>query len=287
MHSFTLRRSADTGFRISSRAATILVSSFVSFILIFVFRESIPVMSQLQWNDVLVRDDWFPLEGKFGMAGMLLSTIFASLGATLVAAPFGIASAVFMVFVAPRWAVLIMNLLLALMAGTPSVVFGLWGLSVLVPFIGENKPPGTSLLAAIGVLSMMLLPTVALTSVTALKALPRSIHQASFALGFSMPRHVYSVALPAAHSGIRSGVVLAVARALGETMAVLMVAGNVPNLPSSIFEPVRVLTANIALEMGYATGTHRASLFASGFLLVLVVLFISIVANYSRKAEPR
>lgn len=285
MRSFSLRRHADELFRQTAQAITILISLAVGFIGLFVLRESLPFLKQMDIGDVFFDSAWFPLEKRFGMAGMLVATVLVSLGATLIAAPLGLASAVFMTFFARRGGIFFMKTLLALMAGTPSVVFGLWGLSVLVPLLGETYPPGASVLTAIIVLSLMLLPTVALTSYTALKSLPNALHQASHALGLSRVRHVCSVAIPGARTGILSGLILSLARALGETMAVLMVAGNVPALPTSLFDPARVLTANIALEMGYATGTHRASLFASGLLIVSLVLGISLMAGKTGKGS--
>lgn len=253
--------------------------SLALFIVVFLAAQAWPVLSHLGWADVFGEHAWYPLDGEFGMAGMLLATVLVSLGALLLAAPLGLGSALFMQFVAPPGSRHTMQWVLGLLAGTPSVVFGLWGLTVLVPWLAANHPPGTSLLTAALVLALMILPTVALTAASALQAVPRSLQQASDALGFSLQRHVVSVALPAARAGIVSGLVLALARALGETMAVLMVAGNVPQWPSSVLDPVRVLTANIALEMAYATGTHRAALFASGVVLAALVLALALLAS--------
>jgi len=254
--------------------------SLALFIVAFLAAQAWPVLSRLAWSDVLGDHAWYPLDGEFGMAGMLMATVLVSLGALLLAAPLGLFTAVFMQFVAPPSARGAMQLVMGVLAGTPSVVFGLWGLTVLVPWlVAASHPPGTSLLSAALVLALMILPTVALTSVSALQAVPSSLQQASDALGFSLRGHVVSVALPAAHAGIFSGVVLALARALGETMAVLMVAGNVAQWPTSILDPVRVLTANIALEMAYATGTHRAALFTSGVLLAVMVLALALFAS--------
>ena len=157
---------------------------------------------------------------------------------------------------------------------------------MLVPLIARIEPPGASLLAAILVLTLMILPTVALTSTSALEAVPDSLMRGAAALGMTRRGQILGIAVPAARVGIIGGILLALARALGETMAVLMVAGNIVQMPYSIFEPVRVLTANIALEMGYATGTHRAGLFASGLVLtVLVLLIASIAARVAGRAR--
>lgn len=242
-------------------------------------------------------DGWYPLEGRFGMAPMIWASLAVTLGAITLALPVGLASAIFLQFYAHASLVPGFRLLLNLLAGVPSVVFGLWGLTRLVPLIASWQPPGASLLAAILVLALMILPTVALTSAAALAAVPRELNAGAVALGLGRKSAILRVILPAAKSGIISGLVLAAVRALGETMAVLMVAGNVVQNPSGLFEPVRVLTANIALEMAYAMGEHRASLFASGLLLTLVVWVLVRVAarqvnqhrrgNSHRKVAPR
>jgi len=175
--------------------------------------------------------------------------------------------------------------MLNLLAGIPSVVYGLWGLTELVPLIGRWQPPGASLLAAILVLTLMILPTVALTSFSALAAVPGDILAGAAALGITRKGQIISVALPAARNGISGGVLLAMARALGETMAVLMVAGNVVQNPTGLFEPVRSLTANIALEMAYATDHHRAGLFASGLFLTLLVLALAWLAGQHQESN--
>ena len=174
--------------------------------------------------------------------------------------------------------------LLTLLAGIPSVVFGFWGLTVLVPLIARFEPPGASLLAASLILTIMILPTVALMSEAAINAVPESYARCSAALGLSKDATIRKVILPAAKSGIVAAVILATARALGETMAVLMVSGNVVQTPTSIFEPIRTLTANIALEMAYATQFHRSTLFVSGLVLTFVIAALAIAA---RRVEHR
>jgi phosphate transport system permease protein len=220
------------------------------------------------------------------MTGMLFASLYITFGAVLLAAPLGLGCAVFMAFLAPRSLLIAIKLLLGLITGTPSVVYGLWGITVLIPWIGSRWPPGSSLLASVLILGLMILPTVALTSFSALQALPASLRQASIALGVGIRGHVLSVALPAARRGVVAGIILALARASGETLAVLMVSGNVAEMPSSIFDPVRALTANIALEMAYATDTHRAALFATGLLLaILVLLMVCVAESYRGPSE--
>lgn len=267
-------------------ALTILTTGIALLLLLialFLLGESWPFLVRV-WNSGTVPElfialfqnqGWYPLEGLFGMAPMILASIAVTLGAILIALPLGLANAIFLEFYASprlaRWFRLLLNLL----AGIPSVVFGLWGLTRLVPLIGEWQPPGASLLAATLVLSLMILPTIALTSASALASVPKDLLLGSIALGMRRKTQILSIMLPAARGGIGQGVLLATARALGETMAVLMVAGNVVQLPTGLFEPVRVLTANIALEMAYALDDHRASLFASGLLLTALVWILS------------
>lgn len=244
-------------------------------VLVFLLREAAPLLRSHAAIGFLLDAGWYPLEGQFGMLPMVAASLAAAIGAVLLATPLGIVSAIFLNFSAPPGVAHIYRMIVALLAGIPSVVFGLWGLTVLVPLIARWQPPGASLLAAILILALMILPTVALTSASALAAVPKSLLQGAAALGLTQKGTILRVALPAARGGIINGVLLAGARALGETMAVLMVAGNVVQYPGGVFDPVRVLTANFALEMAYATGTHRAGLFASGLFLTLLVMLLA------------
>ncbi len=257
-------------------------------IVLFLLNESWPFLANGWggglWPNFFHTQGWYPLEGQFGMRPMILASLAVTLGAIVVALPVGLACAIFLEFYARASVAQGFRLLIHLLAGMPSVVFGLWGLTRLVPLIAGWQPPGASLLAAILVLSLMILPTIALTSASALSSVPRELIAGSMALGMRRKTQILNIVLPAARPGIASGALLATARALGETMAVLMVAGNVVQDPSGLFEPVRVLTANIALEMAYAMGNHRASLFASGLLLTLLVWLLSWFAHRVTRA---
>lgn len=247
-------------------------------VLAFLLSEAWPVVNGDGWWRFFSNEGWYPLEGRFGLLPMLWASLAAAFGAVLLAAPLGLAGAIFTRFYAPPFIVKPFRIVLALLAGIPSVVYGLWGLTVLVPLIARWQPPGASLFTAILILALMILPTVALTSASALNSVPRSLLHGAAALGLTRTGIVLGVAVPAARGAILGGILLATARALGETMAVLMVAGNVVQNPTGLFEPVRVLTANIALEMSYATGVHRAGLFASGLMLTLLVLALAWLA---------
>ncbi len=257
-------------------------------VVLFLVRESWPVFSRGGWHMFLSGQDWYPLEGKFGLVPMVFASLAMMTGSVILAVPFGLAGAIFVRFYAPPVLARAYKIVMALLAGIPSVVFGLWGLTILVPMIAHIQPPGSSLLAAILILALMILPTVALTSLAALDAIPRNILDGAQALAMSRKGQILFVAIPAARAGIIGGILLAMARALGETMAVLMVAGNVVQNPDSLFAPVRALTANIALEMAYATDLHRASLFASGLFLTGVVFLLSWLAfQASERARYR
>jgi phosphate transport system permease protein len=244
-------------------------------VLAFVAREAWPALRHGGMLAFLFDDAWYPIEGRFGMAPMVLATAATTLLALLMAVPLGLACAVCASAPAPSRAGAWLRAALGLMAGIPSVVFGLWGLTVIVPRLAQWQAPGVSLLAASVVLALMILPTVALSGAQALAAVPAPLLHGAAALGIGPAATLLGVALPAARAGIAAGVVLAAARALGETMAVLMVSGNVVQMPTHLFKPVRVLTANMALEMPYAIGLHRSALFVSGLLLAVLVLALT------------
>lgn len=261
------------------RAGAVASALVMLLILIFLLIESWPVLGQITPTRFLTDATWHPLEGAYNLLPMLSGTLLASVGALLLAIPLGIASALFIVFYAPAYLALPYQRLIELLAGIPSVVFGFWGLTTLVPLINQFHPPGASLLAAILVLTLMILPTITLTAYSALKAVPDEFLHGAAALGLSRWGMICGVVFPAAHTGIVAGIILAAGRAIGETMAVLMVAGNVVQHPQGLFDPIRTLAANIALEMAYAMDDHRAVLFVSGLLLMLLVMLLSAMAG--------
>lgn len=258
--------------------AAALSTAIIFLIASFLLSEAWPVLKAIGVTRFVSDSGWYPLEKSFGLAPMFGATIIVSVLAMLIAVPTGIASAVLCRFVAvPRLAQIFRGII-ALLAGIPSVVYGFWGLTVLVPLIAKIQAPGASLLAASLVLALMVLPTIALTTDAAIEAVPKSYWQGATALGLSREAAIVKVILPASRATIGAGILLAAARALGETMAVLMVAGNVVQFPTSLFDPMRTLTANIALEMAYATGDHRSALFVSGLALTALVMMLAILA---------
>lgn len=273
----------DTLLRWILRAGAVISALVMAMIMLFLLAESWPVLQHLSPAQFLTDSSWHPLEGSYNLTPMLSGTLFASMGALSLAVPLGIASAIFIVYYASDRAALLYRRLIELLAGIPSVVFGFWGLTTLVPLINQLHPPGASLLAGILVLTLMILPTIALTTYAAFLAVPDEYMRSAAALGLSRWGMIRGVALPAARAGIVAGIVLAAGRALGETMAVLMVAGNVVQHADSLFDPIRTLAANIALEMAYAMGDHRAVLFVSGLMLMLLIMTLSGLAGWLGK----
>ncbi len=257
------------------------------FIAFFVTTEALPVLRDVGPLRFFSDPSWHPragaLSGTFNLAPMVAGSLLASVGAILLAAPIGVASAVFCQYYASTALAGAYRQLIGLLAGIPSVVYGFWGLVILVPILRELAPPGQSLLAGILILALMILPTVALIADGALANVPRAYLLGASALGLSRFTTVTRVALPAARSGLITATILGTGRAMGETMAILMVCGNVIQLPASLSDPVRTLTANIALEMAYAVGPHRSALFLTGLVLLLLVsVLVSFASRFSR-----
>lgn len=277
----------DVLFLWALRVAGATCALIAALIFAFVAGEAFPAIKSVGIR--FVSDPaWHPTEkasaGEFNLVPMAIGSLLVTFGAVAVAGPLGVLSAAFCRFYAPPALANLYRRLIELMAGVPSVVYGLWGLVSLVPLIGWIEPPGASLLAGIVVLAIMALPTTALLSDSALAGVPQSQLAAAASLGFSRTAIVFRVAIPAASSGLWGAVSLATMRAFGETMAVVMVCGNVVQTPRSLFDPMRTLTAAIALEMGYARGDHRSALFVCGLALLLVVTVIAVAAHaYARR----
>jgi phosphate transport system permease protein len=290
-----LSRSTDRALVAAFGAAAAVTGAIVVLMAVFLVFESLPALGTIGLRRVLSDGAWFPAgglaDGRFDLRPMIVGTVAAAAGALALAAPLGVASALLCVFYAPAPVGALYRRVLELMAGIPSVVYGWWGLVVLAPIVRQVQPPGQSLLTAMLILALMILPTVALLSDVALRQVPRSYLAGAAALGLSRWAAIRGVALPAARGGIVAALLLAGARAIGETMAVVMVAGNVVQIPHSVMAPVRTLTANIALELGYAMDLHRAALFVSGLCLMgltgMLVLFASPMAGRARAGATR
>lgn len=234
-------------------------------------------LSGLEWRP---NDD--PTQAKYGIFYMIVGSIYATTGAIVIGVPIGVLTAVFISEIAPKPIKAIVKPAVELLAGIPSVLYGVFGLGIIVPAIMKTSPmsQGQSLLAVILVLTIMILPTVITISESAINAVPNSYREGSLGLGASKIQTIFKVTLPAAKSGILTGVVLGIGRAIGETMAVMLVAGNpIAGIPDSIWSPVRPLTTNIAMEMGYAFGLHQEMLFATGVVLFTFIIIINLILN--------
>ena len=225
----------------------------------------------------LFGSDWVPSEEKFGIWPMIVASIYATIGALIIGVPVGLFTAVFLAEIAPKWTAKILSPAIQLLAGIPSVLYGVFGLAIIVPFLQNNLglARGQSLIAVIIVLAIMMLPTIVTVAETAVRAVPKTYREGSYALGASQIGTIFKVVVPAAKSGIMAAIVLGLGRALGETMAVILVAGNSLIVPTSLTDSVRPLTTNIALEMGYAAGTHQEMLFATGIVLFSFILILN------------
>lgn len=265
------------------RGCALAAGILIILILFFLLQESWPVLRQVGLARFFMDSSWHPAANFYNLTPMLWGTLYASAGALLLAIPLGIGSALFCHYYAPPVLAHIYRRLIELLAGIPSVVYGLWGLMALVPLIGRWQPPGASLLAGIAILTVMILPTIALTADAALAGVPPAYLRGAAALGMSRWGTILGIALPAARSGLFSGIILATGRAIGETMAVLMVCGNVVQAPRSVFDPIRTLTANIALEMAYAMGNHRSALFVSGLVLMMLIGLLVMAAELGKR----
>lgn len=260
-------------------SVAILVSLIIGIIIAVVVVEAWPALRHVGVLRFLTDASWHPTSDRFNLLPMVTGTFLVTGGALALSAVLGLLSAVFCCFYASPTVAGIYSRIVELLAGIPSVVYGFWGLVVLVPIIGRIAQPGASLLAAILVLAMMVLPTVSMVATVSLRAVPQDLILGGHTLGLSKWSIVTRIAFPAAKRGLATGVVLGAGRALGETMAVLMVSGNVVQMPSSLFDPVRTLAANIALEIAYAGDFHRSTLFVSGLALTLMVLATVCVAE--------
>lgn len=260
----------------------------VGLICVFLFVNGVPAMVEIGIPDFLLGTTWRPANDIYGIFPMIIGSIYVTAGALIFGVPAGLLTAIFLSRFASAKVAAFLKPGVELLAGIPSVVYGFFGLMIIVPFIRLNAPGnGLSLLAASILLGIMILPTVITVAKNALDAVPQSYYEGALALGATHERSVLRVLVPAAISGIMAGVVLGIGRAIGETMAVVMVAGNQPIIPASIFDGVRTMTANIVLEMGYAADLHRGALIATGVVLFVFILLISTRFNAMKKRGER
>lgn len=266
-----------------------LISACVSIIAVvlicvFLFVNGVPAMAEIGFFDFLLGKTWRPTSDIYGIMPMILGSIYVTAGAIIVGVPLGLLTAVFMAYFCPPKLYKVLKPAVELLAGIPSVVYGFFGLVVMVPLIRTTLGGrGTSMLTASLLLGIMILPTIIGVSESAIRAVPRSYYEGSLALGATKERSVFFSVLPAAKSGVLAAVVLGIGRAIGETMAVIMVAGNQARMPDGLLEGVRTLTANIVMEMGYAQDLHREALIATAVVLFVFILIINLSLSLLRK----
>lgn len=266
------------------------IMSIVSLVLIivFMFANGIPVMQKYGFSEFLFGTVWRPTakEPQFGLVPMMVGSFYVTIGAALIGVPIGVLTAIFMAEYCPPWLYKILKPAVSLMASIPSIVYGFFALQLLVPlirdYVGGN---GYSVLTAMLLLGIMILPTIIELSESSIRSVPRHYYNGSVALGATHERSIFRVILPAASSGVISSVVLGIGRAIGETMAVVLVAGNQPIVPDSLLSGVRTLTTNIVLEMSYASGDHRQALIATGVVLFVFILIINSIFIFIKERE--
>ncbi|MFZ3172736.1 MAG: phosphate ABC transporter permease subunit PstC [Carboxydocellales bacterium] len=247
----------------------------------FIVKEGWPIFAKTGLVKFLFSSDWFPTEGRFGIFTMILGTVYVTAGALVLGIPLGLGTAIFLAEIAPPRTGFVIKSAVELLAGIPSTVYGFFGIIVIVPLIRNVfGGSGFSILAGSIILAIMVLPTIINIAVDAIKAVPREYKDGSLALGATHWQTIIKVILPASVSGLAAAVVLGMGRAIGETMAVLMVIGNATSMPGSIFDSTRTLTSNIAVEMAYASGDHIKALFATGMVLFVVIMVLNLIANY-------
>lgn len=252
----------------------------VFMICLFLFANSIPAIHKIGFVEFIFGQKWKPGNELYGIFPMIIGSLYVTAGAIIFGVPVGLMTAIFLSKFCPKKLHKFLKSAIDLLAGIPSVVYGFFGLMVIIPFVREVfGGNGNSILTASILLGIMILPTIISVSESSLNAVPESYYEGARALGATHERSVFYAMLPAAKSGILAGIILGIGRAIGETMAVIMVAGNQARIPTSILKGVRTLTANIVIEMGYATDLHRESLIATGVVLFVFILLINLSFN--------
>lgn len=259
----------------------------VVFICIFLFANGIPAIGKIGAADFLLGETWRPSNDIYGILPMILGSIYVTAGAIILGVPIALLTSVFLAYYCPKRMYPVLQSAVSLMAGVPSVVYGFFGLVMIVPAMQQlTGRDGSNMLTASILLAIMILPTIVGVTESAIRSVPDSYYEGSLALGATHERSVFCTILPAAKSGLIAGVVLGIGRAIGETMAVIMVAGNQARMPAGLLRGIRTLTSNIVLEMGYAADLHREALIATGVVLFVFILIINLaVSMLNRRAE--
>ena len=255
--------------------------SVLALITVFIFIKGVPIIAKVGLFNFVFGMKWAPSQGYFGIFPMIVGTVSVTLGAAIIGVPIAICCSIFLAEFAPAKLRNIFRPAIQLLAGIPSVVYGFWGVIFIVPMIRNYLGgPGLSILAGSIILAIMILPTIISITEVSILALPRHYKDGALALGLTHWQTIRYLLLPAAKSGIVAAIILGLGRAVGETMAVIMVVGNAVALPESILDPVRTMTTNIGIEMGYASGEHQQALFATGIVLFVIIMIMNATAQY-------
>jgi phosphate transport system permease protein len=254
--------------------------SGLALITIFIVAEGVPLISKVGIFNFVFGTTWAPTQGSFGIFPMIIGSLSVTLGAIILGVPIALCCAIFLAEFAPGIMRTVLRPAIQMLAGIPSVVYGFWGLVFVVPLIRNYLGgPGLSILAGSIILAIMILPTIVSIAEVSLLAVPPLYKEGALALGATQWQSIHGVLVPAAKSGIVAGIILGIGRAVGETMAVIMVLGNAVSIPHSILDPARTLTTNIGIEMGYASGDHSKALFATGIVLLIIIMILNSAAQ--------
>ncbi len=275
--------------------SAVVATISVALITLFIFRAGLPVLAEYGVFNFIFGTVWSPTNGSYGILPLIIGTLAVTIGALVIGIPTGLACAVFLSEVLPKRPAKAFKSAIELLAGIPSIVYGFFGLVVLVPairnfilpiyriFNPEAQATGFSILAGAVILAIMILPTIVSISENSITAVPKEFKEASLALGANKMETIVKVLIPAAKSGILSSIILGMGRAIGETMAVLLITGNMAKIPGNILDPVATLTGTIAMEMSYAGPTHQQALFAVGIVLFMIIMLLNVVAQLSMR----
>ena len=259
----------------------------VLIICVYLFVSAVPTISEIGWIDFLFGDRWLPSSGYYGVGTLVVGTACATAGALVVGVPLGLLVAVFMAFYCPKPLYSFLKPLTNILAGIPSIVYGYFGLQLIVPMIQQmfHAASGTTLLTTAIVLGIMIMPTIISITENSLRAVPKSYYEGTIALGATKERAIFRTMFPAAKSGVMTSIILGLGRAFGETAAVVFICGNSAQFPTSLLDPIRTLSSNIALEMGYARHLHREALIACAVVLFVFILLITMLVMLLRRKE--
>lgn len=277
----------ETGMKCLFIIAATLFIIVVATVCIYLFILAVPTIAEIGFVEFLFGTEWIPSSGLYGIGTMIVGTAYATAGALIVGVPIGLLTAVFMAFYCPAWLYRIIKPMTNILAGIPSIVYGYFGLKVIVPFVYSIAGEGTGmcLLTTALILGVMILPTVISITENSLRAVPKSYFEGAVALGATKERAIFRTVFPAAGSGVLTAIILALGRAFGETAAVVIICGNKSQFPTSLFDPFSTLSSLIANQLGYAEDLHREALIACAAVLFVFILIITVIVMFLRKKE--